>query len=105
MNILSNAIDALDGEEVSNPMIRIWSEVVDSEWVAVHFADNNGGVAEEVKSRIFDPFFTTKPVGHGTGLGLSICYQIIVDMHRGELYLDAWNGVGSEFVVRLRGKH
>ena len=92
MNIITNAIDALQDSgkswfrannqlEKPNfllPVIRISTEVIYSEWVAITIADNGCGMNEKVRARLFDPFFTTKPVGKGTGLGLSISYQIIV---------------------------
>lgn len=110
MNLLSNAIDALEerdrrrcAEEVkANPsMIRIGSYVVNSERIAVFIADNGPGIRESVRDRIFDPFFTTKPVGKGTGLGLAISYQIVVDKHLGSLRCDSVVGEGTEFVVEI----
>jgi two-component system, NtrC family, sensor kinase len=103
MNILSNAIDALDdrtAEENHPNIIRIWTEVLNDS-VRIHIADNGPGMSEEVKSRLFDPFFTTKPVGKGTGLGLSISAQIVVEKHRGKLYCDSAPGKGTEFVIEI----
>ncbi|MFS8117645.1 MAG: ATP-binding protein, partial [Microcoleus sp.] len=125
MNIVSNAIDAL--ADVRNrrlelasatdaqrqnfpslplgcealPWIRIRTEVVDNNRVAIAISDNGPGIAESVKSRIFDPFFTTKPVGKGTGLGLSISYQIVVERHRGTLRCISAPGGGTEFAIEI----
>ncbi|MEH2051707.1 GAF domain-containing sensor histidine kinase [Nostoc sp.] len=87
MNILTNAIDALEESMVSirtnhKPQIRICTEILDSKFVVIRIADNGLGMAEDVRKRLFDPFFTTKPVGKGTGLGLSISYQIIAGLAR-----------------------
>jgi two-component system NtrC family sensor kinase len=113
MNILSNAIDALEearskqaGQEMpeSPSQVRISTEVV-GKFVEIKIADNGPGITEEVKERIFDTFFTTKPIGKGTGMGLSISYQIIVERHKGELYCNSELGNGTEFTIRLPLQH
>ncbi|MCJ8283306.1 MAG: ATP-binding protein, partial [Rivularia sp. ALOHA_DT_140] len=97
MNILSNAIDALHelqvkDKKVKNCIIRIATELVDSNAVRISIVDNGSGIEQKLKNKIFDPFFTTKPVGSGTGLGLSISYQIIVDKHKGHLICNSTMG-------------
>ena len=106
MNLLVNAIDALEAEPVRQKVIRIWTECTADEpaedkRVLIHIADNGSGISEEVRSRIFNPFFTTKPVGKGTGMGLSISYQIITQKHGGKLYCYSTPGEGTEFVIEL----
>lgn len=107
MNILSNAIDALeesfvnDCEQMPNPQICIRTEVINSNRVAIHISDNGRGIPQEIVSKLFDPFFTTKDVGKGTGLGLSISYQIVVDRHCGKLYCNSVLGKGAEFVIEI----
>jgi signal transduction histidine kinase len=122
MNILANAIDALEeghrasgighGEEPQSPVrhaphpaIRIRTELLDGERVAVRISDNGAGIPESIKMRIFDPFFTTKPIGSGTGLGLSISYQIVVEKHKGSLSCLSAPGEGTEFVIQLPVRH
>ncbi|MEG3911529.1 PAS domain S-box protein [Microcoleus sp. w2-18bC1] len=113
MNILSNAIDALEDansrqtcqEMLENPsQIRICTEVVGN-FVEIKISDNGPGITEEVKQRIFDTFFTTKPIGKGTGMGLSISYQIIVEKHKGELYCTSELGKGTEFTIKMPITH
>jgi signal transduction histidine kinase len=115
MNILTNAIDALQeqighqglaiGEtkpDIVEPLqIRIRTEVIDKKWVSIAIADNGAGMSQEVLSKLFDPFFTTKEVGKGTGLGLSISHQIIVEKHRGQLTCNSAPGKGTEFVIKI----
>lgn len=110
MNIISNAIDALDSyndqrsitEVQANPSkVTITTEVLETKYVAIRIADNGLGITETVKERLFDPFFTTKPVGKGTGLGLSISYQIIVEKHRGHLKCISEVGKGTEFCIEI----
>ncbi|WP_293353169.1 MULTISPECIES: PAS domain S-box protein [unclassified Microcoleus] len=113
MNILSNAIDALDDPNIREDFqempenfrqIRICTEVTGNV-VEIKIADTGPGITEEVKQRIFDTFFTTKPVGKGTGMGLSISYQIIVERHKGELYCTSELGKGTEFVIKMPIAH
>ncbi|MGI0484185.1 ATP-binding protein [Pantanalinema rosaneae CENA516] len=110
MNVLSNAIDALDDlaagqsylDLVANPG-KIWirTEILNSEQVAIRIADNGPGMPEAVRAKLFDPFFTTKPVGRGTGLGLSISHQIITEKHGGSLSCQSTPGQGTEFTIEL----
>ncbi len=113
MNVLSNAVDALEeasclaGEAVekqcqnTTPAIRIQTELLTPDQVVVRIADNGLGIPEEVQSRIFDPFFTTKPVGQGTGLGLSISYQVVVERHGGIFKCISEPGKGTEFWIEI----
>ena len=107
MNILANAIDALEDGIKSgkltelSPQITIETSLIDSQWVAVEISDNGLGIPTEIQSRLFDPFFTTKPVGQGTGLGLSISYQIITEKHGGHLFCFSELEKGTKFVIKL----
>ncbi|MBD2629161.1 sensor histidine kinase [Trichormus variabilis] len=106
INILSNAIDALEETIIHKPKnfiptITIRTKVIANRWVFIHIADNGLGMAEDTKLRVFDPFFTTKPVGQGTGLGLSISYQIVVERHTGKLNFFSEPGQGTEFQIQL----
>jgi signal transduction histidine kinase len=114
MNILVNAIDAIDERErnrisetalLANPeplnYIRICTEVLDRDQIVIRIADNGCGIPEASISRLFDPFFTTKSVGKGVGLGLSISYQIIVEQHSGDLTCISIPGTETEFVITI----
>lgn len=121
MNILANAIDALEPKKVSSEgiateklapdvlhCIQISTEIVDvsdstqeSKSVVIRIIDNGPGMTERVQLLLFDPFFTTKPVGQGTGLGLSISYQIVVAKHGGELRCVSALGQGTEFIIQI----
>lgn len=110
MNILSNAIDALEqphpepsqtDRETQPRQIQIRTELTPHDWIVIRIADNGPGITETVSNRLFDPFFTTKPVGKGTGLGLSISYQIITEKHQGRLWCNSYPGKGAEFVIEI----
>jgi two-component system NtrC family sensor kinase len=110
MNILSNAIDALDERDENRSLdeitahpsvITICTEPVGVDRVAIRIADNGAGMSEKTQQRLFDPFFTTKAVGKGTGLGLSISHQIVTEKHNGSLHCVSVPGEGTEFIVDI----
>jgi len=110
MNILANAIDALEEANVKrtyqelkeNPnLITIRTAMIDSKWVKIAISDNGMGMPESVQKRLFDPFFTTKSVGKGTGMGLPISYQIVTEKHRGKLDCFSIPGKGTELIVQI----
>jgi len=109
MNLLANAIDALEEsnreqslEKIKAPAcITIRTERESKEWVKVRISDNGPGIADEIKGNIFDHLFTTKGVGKGTGLGLAIARQIVVEKHSGMLEVNSTLGVGTEFTISL----
>ncbi|MEG3903320.1 ATP-binding protein [Microcoleus sp. B4-C5] len=104
MNIISNAIDAL--EEVKkedkgySPTIWVSTEITADNTVTVKIRDNGPGIAAACAQQIFDPFFTTKSIGKGTGLGLAISYQILAK-HQGKIEVNSQIGQGTEFVITL----
>ncbi|NEO47382.1 MAG: HAMP domain-containing histidine kinase, partial [Moorea sp. SIO4A3] len=115
MNILANALDAIEKDATEHKAIehnsleccpspvftiRIQTELVDQNWVVIRIADNGPGIPAAIKDRIFDPFFTTKDPGQGTGLGLAISYQIITQ-HRGKIEVVSEPAQGAEFVISL----
>ena len=110
MNILANAIDALEEANINktyqdiqaNPsQITIQTSLINSKWIRIAVSDNGIGMPESVHKRIFDPFFTTKSIGKGTGMGMPISYQIITEKHGGKLDCFSTLGEGTEFVIQI----
>ncbi|MDZ7959284.1 MAG: GAF domain-containing protein [Aulosira sp. DedQUE10] len=106
MNIISNAIDALEDvvkvkKTLEHPQICIQTEVVNKNLIQIRIVDNGCGIPDNMRSRIFDPFFTTKEPGKGTGVGLYISYQIVVEKHGGEIQCFSEPGKGSEFRIQI----
>lgn len=107
MNILSNAIDAIEEKAESNrssdwqPEIRVRTESVGEDRVSVHILDNGPGIPESAREKIFDPFFTTKAVGKGTGLGMSISHEIITEKHHGTLMCRELSPQGTQFTMTI----
>ncbi|MBE9069922.1 AAA family ATPase [Leptolyngbya cf. ectocarpi LEGE 11479] len=109
MNILANAIDALDeaSQRVSFADLEAYPQCItvrsefDQHQVTVTIADNGPGISEAIKPKVFDYLFTTKDAGKGTGLGLAIARQIVVDSHGGHLEVQSNPGQGTKFYIRL----
>ena len=124
MNILSNAIDALEEKMRQDysfiPQILIRTELVSShlslvtsndqtidKWLSkrhkikICISDNGKGILPHIQRHIFEPFFTTKPIGKGKGLGLSISEQIIVEKHQGKLKCNSRPGEGTQMVIEM----
>lgn len=75
INIVANAMQALDRHRVKNPEIEI-STHARGDAVVMEVADNGPGLGDNI-DLIFDPFFTTREAGGGMGLGLSIVYTFV----------------------------
>lgn len=104
MNLLTNSVEALNEMEEPEKIITIKTEVIEDsqgKFVGVAIADNGPGIPLEIQSKIFDPFFTTKPVGKGTGLGLAISYQIVTEVHGGQISVQSPLSGGTEVVVKI----
>ncbi len=105
MNILSNAIDALEEARLqgkqSLPKLYLRTQIVNETAIAIEIADNGIGIDPAIQHRLTDPLFTTKPIGKGTGMGLAISDQIITEKHQGTLqYIPVPDG-GSCFRITL----
>lgn len=110
MNILSNALDALEERESHcdeatleqlPSTIRITTQQQGRDRITVCIADNGMGMSPEVQQRIFDPFFTTKSVGKGTGMGMSISFQIVTEKHQGQIWCESCLGQGTKFWIEI----
>jgi CHASE2 domain-containing sensor protein/nitrogen-specific signal transduction histidine kinase len=109
MNLIANAIDALDESNIGNsfkdisknPNQIIITTSVINQYIKIIIADNGIGMSDEIKKRIFEHLFTTKEVSKGTGLGLTIVKQIIVEKHGGNIEVNSTVGNGSEFIIFL----
>lgn len=78
LNILMNAIEAMDGGGQLSIQLRRQSQR-DGAGLIVEVSDTGSGIPSRLLDKIFDPFVTTKP--EGSGLGLSIC-RSIADAHQ-----------------------
>ena len=97
MNLLSNAVDAMDGQADKRIVISVEAE--SAAQVAVRVRDTGPGIAQPEK--IFDPFYSTKAVADDSmGLGLSISYGL-VQSFGGDIDGQNHADGGAIFTVRL----
>jgi two-component system NtrC family sensor kinase len=111
MNILANAIDALEESNQGRSFeslkqqpnqITIKTRINEkTQSVFIQIKDNGIGIPDAVKQKIFDHLFTTKGIGKGTGLGLSISRQIILEKHNGNINYISSPGQGTEFTIEI----
>ncbi len=95
MNVLQNAIQAIDGEG----KITI-STAVNNQNIRVAFADTGSGIPPNVLKDIFDVGFRTDNKRVKMGTGLSTSYRIIQE-HNGDIKLNSTEGNGTEVVITL----
>lgn len=98
VNLLSNALDALEGTE--HPKIQITLQVpADAPGgVELCIIDNGPGMTDEQMAQIFEPFYSTKKIGDGMGLGLAISYNLASDMNA-RLSVQSTPGQGARFTL------
>lgn len=98
MNLLINAMDALEGiGGRRSPTITVITSR-SAEGVLMSVEDNGSGMDAATVQRVFEAFFTTKPAGKGTGLGLSLCYAIAQN-HGGSIDIESTPDCGTRVRV------
>jgi PAS domain S-box-containing protein len=98
MNLVTNAIDAMESVTDRPQTLRVKSELRNGDTITVTIEDSGVGIDPEKIDRLFDSFFTTKP--DGMGMGLSICKSII-EAHDGHLWVTPAAQHGSVFRFEL----
>jgi signal transduction histidine kinase len=82
LNLIVNAMDALDAKGKDNRQVRVSARLVHPAGIEVKVCDNGPGIPPEQIDRLFEAFYTTKASGMGMGLLVS---QTIVEAHKGKL--------------------
>jgi len=101
INLVGNALDALDNAGTEAPVIRISTghNLAGNEmWLRV--LDNGPGIPPEQIDNVFDPFHSSKASSGGTGLGLAIT-QKLVEAHGGSVEVSRETSAGTEMIVTL----
>ena len=105
-NLVSNAAQVLALDKQNNPhkqgQLTLRTLYVSAEIVHLEVEDNGPGIPQDERDQIFEPFFTTKPPGEGTGLGLWLSWSVVVERHKGKIWVESGcNDEGTRFVVEL----
>jgi signal transduction histidine kinase len=98
LNIIGNALDAVEGAETPRVIVATMREE-GGEWLRDEVRDNGGGIPPEKINDIFRPFVSTKGA-RGTGLGLAVSRKILRE-HGGDILVRSQPGQGSLFLLRL----
>jgi C4-dicarboxylate-specific signal transduction histidine kinase len=100
LNVLGNALDAIEAREGASEEGLIHIDVRGSNPVELVIRDNGVGLGGQSGQSLIDPFVTTKEAGKGLGLGLSIAFNVMQDMD-GNLEIEQHDGGGAEVRLRL----
>jgi PAS domain S-box-containing protein len=98
INLLMNAIEAMDMPTDRPRELLIRSASSDTDRLTVSVTDSGIGISAENANRLFNAFFTTK--ASGLGMGLSIC-RSIVEAHGGLMSSSSNEGPGATFQFTL----
>jgi PAS domain S-box-containing protein len=121
LNLVRNAAQAMaggieKGDREYSPRLTLRTLLApDASFVRLEVEDNGPGIPEDIRTRLFEPFFTTRDVGEGAGLGLWVCWSIVVEQHKGRIWVEpvapapaagdalqeSAGASGSRFVVEL----
>lgn len=110
MNILQNALEAMEGKgsirlETKNVYldspVHGYEIISEGEYVSLSVSDSGAGISREDLPRVFEPFYTKKSLGRsGTGLGMSIIWATVKD-HGGFIDIESSVGVGTTITLYL----
>jgi signal transduction histidine kinase len=98
INLLVNALDALDCDESAPRQITVKTGNENAGCATISVSDTGAGIDPETAKHVFDPFFTTKSQGMGLGLSIS---RSIVEAHGGTIHASANKNGGAIFQVSL----
>ncbi|MGY6163946.1 PAS domain-containing protein [Paraburkholderia strydomiana] len=93
MNLLRNAMDAIDAASGSSRSVQI-CVTCEGECVHLKVKDSGAGIDVNLTDRLFEPFVTTKQTGMGIGLSVS---RAIVEAHGGSLWAHNNEDGGATF--------
>jgi len=101
MNLLQNAIDAMDAIKSDRRVLNVRTKRDGGNAIVMEVEDSGQGIDPKRLESIFDAFVTTKP--QGTGLGLAIC-RMIIERHGGQLSARSNGKDGALFRLMLPGE-
>ncbi len=97
-NLISNAIESIKTDK--GKIIIRSDEIIkgNTTYCRIQIQDNGEGIDQETQMKVFHPYFTTKE--SGTGLGLPIVERIVAE-HRGRMWFESEQGIGTTFFIDL----
>jgi two-component system sensor kinase FixL len=96
INLIRNAVDAMEGRERRELTIRISRD--DDGGVRISIIDTGSGIPRDMEEKLFQAFATSKPTGMGVGLSIS---RNIVQAHNGRLWFEPNPSGGTIFHLAL----
>lgn len=104
INIIANARDAYEGQQLTTKTIGITLEQDDEGNITISVRDRAGGIEAANMEKIFNPYFTTKDQGKGTGIGLYMSKRIVCEILGGSIEATNTEG-GAEFIITFKNKN
>lgn len=98
LNLVRNAVDAMEALPRDARHLRITSAAADSARVEVSVTDNGTGLTDELIPNLCEPFFSTKDDGMGMGLAIT---RSIIHAHDGVLEASNNPDAGATFRFTL----
>jgi two-component system sensor kinase FixL len=98
VNLVRNAIEAINGAAASSRRIRIVTRHAGDDMVEACVEDSGPGFDAAFAEKVFEPFFSTKALGMGIGLSIS---RSIIEAHHGRIWAHGAPGLGASFHFAL----
>ncbi len=98
--LLSNALDALKGQEEGAIWVRLEPYRTAGAKVVARIEDNGPGVPESIRGHLFEPFISQSTGRERLGLGLFLAASLL-DMYDGRIRYETREGGGASFVIEL----
>ncbi|MEL7647650.1 MAG: ATP-binding protein [Sedimentibacter sp.] len=93
-NIVNNAVQVIEhGGFIS---VKTYSN---GQSLFISIEDTAGGIPEDMQDILFEPFVFRR--GGGTGLGLFMAYFTVTKTHKGKIWFETKQGVGTTFFIEL----
>lgn len=99
LNILNNAIDALESSNKVKPRIIIYVELK-GDYIYISIVDNANGISDDIVDNVFEPYFSTKGK-NGTGLGLYMSQMLAQKQFDGDISFTS-SILGTHFLVKIK---
>jgi signal transduction histidine kinase len=101
LNLFGNACDAMRESAEKKVTIKAYSLPDDPNFVQIEFQDTGSGIPEVLKDKVWEYMFTTKTHEGGSGIGLFWCRLAVETVHKGKIWFESKEDVGTTFFVKL----